>query len=698
MTNFVLCDLETQSAADLKKVGSQAYLRDKSTRLMSAVFLLGDRLVVWVPASRLPVAIHGMIPLWYSGYPVHFETGEQSPRCIQDAIRDGAVFVAHNADNFDRVAWETLVGGPQPDWYDTIHACRANGLPAGLDRASKALGGEGKDGKGSRAMHLLCKAKIVNGDVKYPVGTPEVWTQMLRYNVIDVLELKRVFEATGVTEPELLKVHQKINERGIPVDIALARRLRILWDELGQQARDEVATLTNGELKEQDLNSPAKVKNWMARKGFPVASLARAQIEQMLADPDGFFGDSDDEMASLVHQVLLARQQSVRTAPGKLDRILGSAGTGDRVRGCFVYHGAHTGRWSARELQPHNFPRGLNGLDVDELLDAWHVGELTLDTIRKEAEYASGSPADALGTLMRPVIRAPRGRRLVICDYASVEARCVAWLARDDDMLSAFAGRDIYCEMASTIFGRSITKANKTERQLGKNTVLGCGYQMGSKKFAMSAALQGCNLDKAGVTGEQCVKAFREQFRSVPKMWKAYDVAFRLCVEGTSPVGACRCRFAREGGDVVIALPSGRELRYRDVEMEMLTPVWGGEPRPTPTYASPRGYRKTVYGGNLTENISQATCRDLLADALIRLEGAGYEVVMHVHDEIVCECSEQFAFGTLRHMMTTVSSPPDWAGGFPLAVEGFVSEHYVKNPLPGFPHGKGELGKVTMGD
>jgi DNA polymerase len=696
MSNFVLVDLETQSAVDLRKVGSQAYLKDKSTRLMSAVFLAERLMVVWVPRSRLPMSdkpIDG--ELRADGCEIMYWTGEIVPPIIDKLIRNGAVFVAHNADNFDRLAWEILVGGPQPDWYDTIHACRANGLPAGLDRASRALGGEGKDDRGSRAMHLLCKAKYTAGEVKYPVGTPELWKQLLQYNVIDVLELKRVFEHTGVTEPELLKVHQKINARGIPVDLALARKLRDLWTELGEQARDEVAKLTNGELKEQDLNSPAKVKNWLARKGFPVASLARAQIEQMIADPDGFFGDADDETAALVHQVLLARQQSVRTAPGKLDRILGSAGEGYRVRNCFVYYGAHTGRWSARELQPHNFPRGLNGLDVGELLRLHAARGLQLTDVRQAAAMVGGSTADALGTLMRPVIRAPKGRRLVICDYASVEARCVAWLARDGAMLGAFTGRDIYCEMASTIFGRTVTKANKTERQVGKNTVLGCGYQMGAKKFAASAALQGCNLEAAGVTGEQCVKAFREQFPSVPRMWKAYDVAFRHAIDRGNKT-ACRCLFLREGDDIIIRLPSGRELRYRDVKMEMLTPVWGGEPRPTPTYYSPRGYRKTVYGGYLTENISQATCRDLLAHAMMSLDSLDWNVVMHVHDELVLEVKECDQFLALRDMLKVMSTPPEWASGFPLAVEGFVSEHYVKNPLPGYPHGKGELGKVTL--
>lgn len=129
--------------------------------------------------------------------------------------------------------------------------------------------------------------------------------------------------------------------------------------------------------------------------------------------------------------------------------------------------------------------------------------------------------------------------------------------------------------------------------------------------------------------------------------------------------------------------------------MEDIVPLWGGDPKPTPTYFSPRGFRKVVYGGYLTENISQATCRDLLAAAMMEIDRRNGQVVMHVHDEIVCECDEYDAAWNLELMLQIMSAPPEWGAGFPLAVEGFVSEHYVKNPLPGFPHGKGELGKVS---
>lgn len=623
---------------------------------------------------------------------------EAPPQIVQSAIMARWPFVAHNADGFDAPAWGLLVGGEQPAWIDTIHGCRAAGLPAGLDGASRALGGEGKSKEGSRAMKLLTAAKVSRGQAVYPVGTPELWLELLRYNVGDVLELERLYNAVGSPEPELLAVHRKINARGIPVDLDLARTLKALWTELADTARDEVSELTGGALKARDLDSAVKVKNWMARKGFPVQSLARAPLEAMIADPDSFFGDSDDMNAVLVELVLRARQSAVRTAPGKLDRILASAVAG-RVRNCFVYHGAHTGRWTARDLQPHNFPRGLAGLDVEAMLEQHARREgPKLHDVAHYAAMARGSASDALASLMRPVIRAPEGRRLVICDYASVEARCVAWLARDDKMLAAFAdtSRDIYCEMASTVFGEPVTKASKDRRQLGKIIVLGCGYQMGENKFALTAKLGGTDLAKVGVTASQCVAAFRSEYPSVPVAWKAMNRTFIDTIEAPdgSERTACRCVFRREGEDVCIVLPSGRSLRYRRARMEPVVPSWGGEPKPSPCYTSNHGYRKTLYGGVLMENISQASCRDLLADAMVKLDGNAREIVMHVHDEIVGEVDEGSAADMLRDMLAVMSAPPVWAEGFPLSCEGYVSQHYVKSPLPGYLHGAATLGEI----
>lgn len=688
-------DLETQSAIDLRKMGSRAYLRSPTTRLMSAVFMADDEIVVWSPLSRMPRGIAGdafwlnvakALPERWPSFAI--DVDEEVPQRVCGWIREGRTFIAHNAEGFDAIAWERFCPGQQPDWYDTVHAARACGLPASLDKCSQALGGPGKDDSGKRAMQLLCRAKVSGEDVVYPVGTQAVWEMMLRYNVQDVIELKRIYEGTRVQEPEVLAAHCAVNARGIPVNREFARRLKDLWSKLGRLSKDRVAEITGGRLREDDLASPAKVKRWLAEVGFEVKSLERKQVEAIIADPDGFFGDADDKRVQTVIEVVRIRHQSVRAAAGKVDRVFTSADGDDRIRGCFVYCGASTtGRWSGKELQPHNFPRGLADLELARLL-----ADPTLEAVIDVA--GQSRVGDALGTLMRPVVCAGPGCLLPVVDLSRVEACAAAFVAQDPNLLGALSDerRDVYCEMASSIFGHPVSKEDELKRFVGKQTVLGCQYGMGANKFGAQAKLQGCDLSKAGVTPEECVKAYRTRYPMVKAGWRALDQAFRHAIDGHE-AAACCCTFYRRGDDVRMRYPSGREIVYRGARTEPIIPVWGGAPLPTPCYTAPHGYRKTVYGGMLMDHVCQGMCRDILARCLVQFQD---HAVMHVHDEVVCEIEEEDALDLLARMLEFMSTPPPWADGFPLSCEGFITKHYVKKCLPGFAHGKGIGGKAWI--
>lgn len=659
--------------------------------------MVGNELHVWAPISVLPRNYDPDRALWgflqsFPEWLVSFHTTEEPPDFE-------GTYVAHNAEAFDSLAWDRFVG--EKEWYDTMPACTACGLPAGLDAASKALGGSGKDEKGKKAMILLTRAKVAkSGDVVYPVGTQSLWDMVLEYNARDVVELKRVYEGTRLYDPErLLQAHVAINKRGIPIDRKFARLLKLLWAKLGKEASDRIREVTSGVISEDDMYSATKVKNWLKEEGFDVKTLERKQVDAMLADPEGFFGDTDDPRVARVIAVIHERQQSVRATPGKVDRVFVAADADDRVRGCYRQNGAFTGRYTARDLQPHNFPRGLAKLDVDELLSAYRKGVLDLQKVRDEAERVKGSVGDALGTLMRPVIRAPKGRRLVVGDFAQVEARCVGVISGDRELLGAFAdeSRDVYREMASRVFSVPVEEVDSVQRFVGKTIVLGCGYQMGASKFELSASLGGCDLRSAGTTGLQCVGAYRAGYLLVPEAWRSLLLAFKAVCDGSTPdCRTNRVAFVRSGDDLEMYLPSGRPVVYRGVRMEMVAPIWGGEPRPTPTYRDPRGFRKSVYGGLLMDHVCQGTCGDVLKHCIVALEERGLAVVMHVHDECVTEVQEDVAEAALAVQLEVMSTPPPWLSDFPLKCEGFVTEHYVKAPLKGFPRGKGVLGKVVI--
>jgi DNA polymerase len=681
----VWVDLETQSAANLRQVGAKIYLRHPSTRLLSAVFLLDGTLIVWVPAGRGPKDLGDLCNSWDGSsitpsgceYDVILWIDENPPDCVIDAIRNGATFIAHNAETFDALAWELLVGGPQPSWYDTIHCCRAAGLPAGLDRAAKAIGAAGKDEDGGRALRMLYTVKDKQ-PYTYPVGSVELWGQILRYNIQDVLALKSVYDATeGAGELDVFQLNSTINNRGVPVDLAFSKILKEAWYEHKESTKANVAELTDCGLYGDDMQSPAKVKAWLRKEcGVDLQTLNRAAVEAMLADPDGFFGDTDDPRIAKAIAVIQARASAIRATPGKIDRLFSVADADSRVRNSLVYHGAHTGRWSGRDLQPHNFPRPAKGLATGAILAAYHDGRLTLDVVRAAAESAGVSVGDALATLMRPCIRAGRGKRLVVLDYASVEARGTAWIAKEQTALSLFAdpSKDIYVDMARAI--------GSSSRQLGKIIVLGCGYGMGANKFAATCSLGGTDLSKAGVTAEECVKGYRQHYAEIPRCWARLNGAAHHVLKHGGMVAAGRCRFSAARGVMTITLPSGRNLIYRNARIEMMHPKWDptGEKRPTIVYDTPHGFSRILYGGLLAENIVQAICRDLLADAMIRLETAGWPIVLHVHDEVVMEVDEGDAERCLHDAAILMSTPPDWAEEFPVRVEGFVTEHYGKYP------------------
>lgn len=614
-------------------------------------------------------------------YPVVLWWGEQPPPEVTDAISKGATFVAHNAEGFDAIAWRRFVPGPQPSWYDTAPCCRSGGLPPGLDKAAKSLGGPGKDDAGKKMMKLLTVATVSGGEVVYRPCTPQAWIPFLRYNIVDVLELERVYNGTrSYGEPDVMTANARVNERGAPVDIAFARALQLLWKEHQAEAVAAVKAKTDGAISDKDLHSPAKVKKWLASQGVNVPSLERKQVEYMIADPEGFFGNADDPAVARCIEVLRHRESAVRAVVGKVDRVFTAADPDARVRNMFVYYGAEaSGRFSGRELQPHNMPRGDSKLDVEGLC----TGELTLARVKQAAERAGCSVGDALGTLMRPIICPGPGRSLVIADYGQVEARFVNWLARQEDMLAVFAdpSRDVYREFGAKLFHCEVAAVSKDQRQVSKVAVLGCGYGMGVDRFRALCDYSTPRVDlaAAGTTAEEVVKAYRSAHPNIVAAWKGLEQAAKDAVNHGGYRISHRVGFEKIGNDLHMILPSGRHQVYHNIHF------WD---RPAPwnpalmiaglEYETPHGYFKSLYGGLLVGCATQGSCRDLMANAMVKLDAPCWETVLHVHDELVLECEDRDARELLHHVCETMSTVPDWAAGMPLRVEGFTAPRYVK--------------------
>lgn len=654
----VFMDIETQSAASITKLGAKAYLRDPSTRLLSVVFKHEGTLVIWVPPGR------GVEMLTSPSYPV--EVTPEVPAQVAEWLDQGGTLVAHNAEGFDSLAWEKFTGRADY-WCDTVHMCRQRGLPASLDKASRAVGGPGKHEGGDEVLTLLCKLRYAGASWVYPRGTPALWQKLIEYNVQDVQELERIFEYCGRPfEPHILAAHTRVADRGVKIDVPYVVALKEAWAQFRQDRLKDLPELTDEELSASDAGSHKKIKAWAESVGVVLTTLERKVVERFIGNEEAF-PEVDRKTAWRVGQVLQARMDAVRASASKLDRVLKVLDPDERVRGWPVYYGAHTGRFSARDLQPHNFARGVAGLDVEWICN----GPITLDRISLAASRAGSSVGDALATLNRGMIVG----NLRIADYAQIEARVLAWFANESKLLQTFSDhkRDPYSEMATKVFGRPVTKADKALRFVGKEIVLGCGYGMGIDKFKLMCEMKRIDLIAAGTSAESCVMTYRNEFPGIINMWWALDSATKQAVSAGWKGLVNRCYISMQNGDLTIMLPSGRILYYREPRIAKHPPKW--DPQGTPVdnlyYTSALGFTKSLYGGLLTENIVQATARDIMCEAMALLP----DVILHVHDELVGEDGIQ-----LLPMAKLMSVPPEWASGVPLRVEGFTNPRYTKQP------------------
>ena len=663
---YVYCDFETQSAVNLRSVGTKNYLEHPSTRIMSGVFMRDGYLTVWVPKKVLPshvkiAEIHGVEYRYAATLPV-------------DLIKD-RVLVGHNMELFDARVLRTLTTCPEFEIEDTIALARANGYPAGLDGLLRAMGlpGKGDD----VAMKVLTQVKVAAGRYVYQAGTSSLWSKLIEYNIQDVKDLEKVHTQLcnlGNLDTDFYTAHLQCNENGFKIDRKKLRQLRLCWQWATSRSGDVISELTNGELDGTSIRSPAKVKAWLIGKGFwlPGNSLSRQNLVDVFNHPERYTSGMGDDDGITVLALLAERQNAVTAVTGKLDRILDEMDDADHVRYSHVVHGAHTGRDSSRGVQIQNFPRGVP-IGSPEVYTQLINSEWTPRQIERVEAKTGVKARDILSTLTRNIIvPSDPDNVFIIYDYAQIEARMLAWLAECDTMLGIFADKkkDMYQDMANKL---------GAGRFMGKQCVLAFGYQMGDERFEITCKAFGIDLKALGLTAKQCKDTYRNSYPEIPRLWKAYETAAMGVVRGGNPVHVGRCQFELFNGWLVVTLPSGRQLRYRDATIEPVESQWGV--RDQVRWTNGYGIRRSLYGGILTENIDQAASNDVLRKAMVDCPKASRLLRFRVHDELVIECRKDTAAESLKRIGIVMSKPPKWAKGLPLKVEGMTSEVYTKFPL-----------------
>jgi DNA polymerase len=641
----ITLDVESCSPLDLRRVGAYRYWAHPDTRVIC-----------------LSYSINGALPaLW-------FPDDAPPPVSLIDALTDDSnLAYAHNAV-FERLALRTLPL-PQLDltrWRCTQARAAYYGLPLSLDNAAAALGlPVQKDKDGAALMKRMARPRKINPDGSYvwwDRTDPDKRDRLGRYCTQDVIvtnALVAALPAIPAQERLVYQMDQEINDLGVRVDVPLVHKLARLSEQAKAHLDQDMAAETGGAVLACS-NSAALVQ-WLKSHGVKTESVSKQAIIDLLALPN---------LPDQIRKVLTLRQEASKTSLAKLDVLLDAAlPDTHRVHGTLQYYGANrTGRWAGRLLQTHNLPR-----------PAFKHPERAADAV------AAGMDLEGLDlffpttplTTMSSVIRAcfvPRpGHRFVVCDFAGIEARVVAWLAGQQDTLDVFErGEDIYVYTAA--------KIGSDSRALGKALVLGCGYGLGPAKFAETAHQWGAKVTP--VQAEQAVSAWRQANPKIVEFWYSLDRAVRMVLRQRGPREAScsspHINVARHylvGEEVLtLTLPSKRKLYYwspRLTEDDQIE-VWGPDPV-TKAWGPLR-----TYGGKLVENVTQAVARDLLVRAMWEMRRLGWDIVLHVHDEIVVEAPERLSRLALRDIKAAMTSPPPWAAGLPLEAAGGILTRYGK--------------------
>ena len=662
----LIIDFETRSAADLRACGAAAYAQHPSTEVICLAVL--DR---GKPAADI----------WFSPKFRSPDTGVLGPipdERLRELIEGADTIEAHNAQ-FEYFIWKYVMGrygfAPLPKDKMRCSAAKAAlyGLPRDLAGACSAAGvDQQKDMAGHRLMLKLCKPRRPRKAelLLDPRGLKTYWhedtgdiVRLGRYCLQDVLAERALSSALPKDLPEveqrLWRLDLEINDRGFRIDVPAVRSILDVVTRHTESLTDEFRRMTG-------LASPRQrdaTLQHLRALGVDIEGLTASDVAAALE------GDN----CPTARRILEIRQSLSKASTAKYTAMLGAVGEGDRIRGCFMYHGAGTGRWSGRIVQPQNFPRGAFP-DVDACISLFQKGDV--DSI----ELLYGDPMAAASTCIRGVLVPAPGRDFVCADFSSIEGRVLAWLAGEQAALDVYrSGRDPYKVAASAIYHVPYEAVTKPQRQIGKVAELALGYQGSVGAFNAMAAGYGVTLD------ENEVKTIVEKWRgSRPRTvnhWKEIERACFEAVRNPGTIYSCgKVKFVVRGMFLCLRLPSWRCLYYANPRMEPKEMPWGGMKDVVAVDGTNSVTRKWttqyLYGGLLTENATQAVARDLLANGMFNVEKAGYPVVLHVHDEVVSEVPE--GFGSVEEYEKLLCTLPDWADGLPVGAEGWRGKRYRK--------------------
>jgi len=669
--NTIHVDFESRSIVDLKKTGAHVYAKHPTTDALCMAYAVNDSKVF----------------LW--------KLGEPFPKVLGEALkREDTIFAAHNAA-FEFLIWNDTCA-PKYGWPKlpitkldcTMVRAFSMGLPGTLENAAKAVGlPVEKDMKGHRIMLQLCKPRKMEADGSYSWWEPNDSTPKLdikakyealyKYCIQDIIverELDKRLLGLTESEKKLWFLDQKINYRGIFLDEPAAQKAIAVVHTEQRRFNKLINELTEGEVS--TCNSNLAFKKWIENQGVKCEGVSKSMVLDLLEHTD---------LPDNVRTALLLRQEASKSSTAKIKSMITSKSEDSRVRGCFQFYGAaSTGRWSGRRVQMQNLKRPLIGQDeIDFIMESITKSDFSVDSSIDFLHMFHGSAIDPISDCIRAMLRAAPGKKLVGCDFSAIEGRVLAWLAGEEATLRVYRGDGrIYEHTASQIYRKPIEDITKDERMIGKVANLALGYQGGKGAFQSMARIYGLKMkDKRA---QEIKELWRENNPAIVSYWHDVERAALVAVENPKrvvKVGVIgrQISFVKNGSFLFCRLPSGRAICYPYAEVKPVMTPWGQVKVAVRYKGNVFGQfvNRVAYGGLIVENITQATARDLLAEALMRLELRGFPVVIHVHDEAVCEVDVKHKTAKAE-IEKAMNELPAWAEGLPIQSEAWEGIRYRK--------------------
>ncbi len=678
-------DTETRSSIALKRYGIYHYVEDVTVILVQWA-LEGQRVRVW-DRMQQPVP----------------------PAELIDAINRSTEVWAHVAE-FDRTMMPTIPGIPvipMHKWRCTAALARMHGLPGGMDKLCQIFKlplDQAKDSAGKALIQLFCVPKP-DGTYNDFRSHPAEWQQFIGYGAQDIVTMRvlhRKIPHWNATPRmwRLWHLDQKMNDRGIGCDVELAKSILDAAVKAQKRMADRTSEITEGDVEATTQRN--RLLAYLADHGVDLPDLTADTVERRL---------EDESLPEYIKELLRIRQQASKSSSAKCKRLLNMQVDG-RLRGLLLFCGAaRTGRWSGRVFQPQNLPRPKHKQDmIDAAIKLFKSGDIEL----LDPDQVLGLASSCL----RGLLVAEHGRELVVSDYANIEGRKMAWIAGEQWKLDAFASYDAKTgpDLYKVAYARSFNIDPFTigdedpRRQIGKVMELALQYYGGVGAFCSMAETYGLRLEamadaawpalprevreqaegdylraikrrrtyglerKVWIVCQSLVLMWRAAHPAIVSFWSKLEVAVKCAVknEGVQyPVG--RVVVDRQKAWLRIRLPSGRYLCYPSTRLD---------DRDSPSFVGINPYsrqwgRISTYSGKLTENIVQASSADILMDGLLAADEAGFEPVLSVHDEVICEPLKGVTDDKeLSKLLVEASGL--WAEGMPMAAKGFTRDRYKK--------------------